>query len=86
MIVVAARPGMGKTTFGLNMLRTEALNGGNPYFFSIEMPSQQVMMKLTADLANIPFNVLKKANLSDDGWAKVANAMLSLKKQQSLRQ
>lgn len=53
LIILAARPAMGKTTFGLNILENHALAGGRPYLFSLEMSKEECTMKHISSLTGI---------------------------------
>lgn len=74
LIILAARPSMGKTTLSLNMVEEEALNGGYPLVFSLEMPAEQLFMKMVASVGGVEFNKLKHANLDNDDWNRIALA------------
>nr|WP_136252856.1 replicative DNA helicase [Ningiella ruwaisensis] len=81
LIVLAARPGMGKTSLALNMLENEAMNGGFPLLFSVEMPRVQIMQKIIASNANVLLqNLLKPKLLEDRDWTAITDAMARLKK------
>lgn len=79
LIILAARPAMGKTAFALNL----ALNAGkekkNVLIFSLEMPTQQLYQRLLSIQSGISQNKLKNAYLEEEDWAKltVATATLS---------
>lgn len=78
LIILAARPSMGKTTLAMNMVETEALNGGYPLVFSLEMPCNQLMMRLVSGVGGIDLGALKKADLNEEQWARVSSATMSL--------
>lgn len=66
MIVLAGRPGQGKTTFSLNLAYNIA--GKNDYsvaFFSLEMTDQQLVKKVISDLSHVPMDNIRSGNVSD---------------------
>ncbi len=66
LIIVAARPGMGKTAFALSMARNIAINHETPIgFFSLEMSSEQLVSRLIASEAQLPASKLRKGDLQD---------------------
>ena len=66
LIIVAARPGMGKTAFALTMARNIAINHKTPIgFFSLEMSSEQLVGRLIASEAQLPAQKLRKGDLKD---------------------
>ncbi len=81
LLIVAARPGVGKTAFALNL----ALNIGtleeNPHiaFFSLEMGVEQLLMRLLSAQSTIPNTKLRKAELSSADWEKLQTAVNHLK-------
>ena len=63
LIIVAARPGMGKTAFVLSLARNAAIDFKRPVaFFSLEMSSVQLVNRLVSGEAEIPADKLKKRN------------------------
>lgn len=91
MIVLAARPSMGKTTLAMNMVTTEATReGGKPIVFSIEMPRQQLIYKMLSSLGQVEINKLQQpkgeetndgivGGMDDEAWSRVANVMQQMK-------
>lgn len=72
MIVVAARPGMGKTAFVLSMARNMAVEHQVPVaVFSLEMSSVQLVQRLVASEAQIAADKLRKGNLADFEYAQL---------------
>lgn len=55
-VIIAARPGMGKTTFALNIVEKVLDNGVGAVFFSLEMPSWQLMSRMFSSLGSIELN------------------------------
>lgn len=76
LIIVAARPSMGKTTFAMNLVETAALTSDKPALvFSLEMPADSIMMRMLASLGRIDQTKVRTGNLDDDDWARLAGTM-----------
>ncbi|WP_291636128.1 replicative DNA helicase, partial [Clostridium sp.] len=75
MILIAARPSMGKTTFALNLAEYAALREGkNVAVFSLEMSKEQLSYKLLCSEANVDMSKLRHGNLEDRDWENIAKA------------
>lgn len=75
LILIAARPGMGKTSFALNIAQNSAVKHGKKVaIFSLEMPGIQVATRLLSAEAKISSERLKKGDLRDDDWHRIASA------------
>jgi replicative DNA helicase len=69
LIIIAARPSMGKTTLVLNIAQHIAIEQQLPVaIFSLEMPSQQVVMRMLASESRIDFGQLRTGNFKEDDW------------------
>ncbi|MCC5854664.1 MAG: replicative DNA helicase [Idiomarina sp.] len=80
LIIVAARPSMGKTTFAMNLAEHAALNEEHPVVvFSLEMPAEQLMMRMLASLSRVDQTKIRTGKLDDDDWARIGSAMGMLK-------
>ena len=67
LIIVAARPAMGKTAFALNLLNNVALRAKKPvFFFSLEMPSAQLLMRMTAIEAMVELQLMRTGYFSQN--------------------
>ncbi|WP_157610817.1 replicative DNA helicase [Arsukibacterium perlucidum] len=80
LIIVAARPSMGKTTLVLNMLERVTITGqqqSTALFFSLEMPAQQILQKVFSSVGSIPLASILNAQVvgSTEQTAKLSNAM-----------
>lgn len=76
LVIVAARPSMGKTTFAMNLCEYAAMNEGKPVLiFSLEMPSEQIMMRMLASLGRVDQTKIRTGQLDDDDWARVSSTM-----------
>lgn len=75
MVLIAARPSMGKTTFSLNIAENAALKEGKSVvIFSLEMSKEQLAYKLLCSQANVDMLKLRTGNLEDDDWERIARA------------
>lgn len=76
LIIVAARPGMGKTAFTLSLARNAALDFNKPVaFFSLEMSALQLTHRLMSMVAEIPGSKLRNAQLEDYEWQQLNSAV-----------
>lgn len=74
MVIVAARPGMGKSTLALDFARSAAIKHDMPaIFFSLEMGRSEIATRLLAAEASIGMHNLRKGNLEEREWTKIAN-------------
>jgi replicative DNA helicase len=76
MIIVAGRPGMGKTSFALNVAEAVALEAGLPVaVFSMEMPATQLAMRFISSVGRLNQHKLRTGQLNDDEWQKLTYAL-----------
>ena len=76
LIIVAARPSMGKTTFAMNLCENAALSHDKPVLiFSLEMPSDQLMMRMFASLSRVDQTKIRTGQLDDEDWARLSSTM-----------
>ena len=76
MIIVAARPAMGKSTLALDFARSAAVtNGMTAAFFSLEMGRNEIAMRLLSAEARIQFQDLRKGDIRDEDWDKMSLAV-----------
>lgn len=76
LIIVAARPSMGKTTFAMNLVENAAMTCDKPALvFSLEMPSDQLMMRSLASLSRVDQTRIRTGQLDDEDWARISGAM-----------
>ncbi len=74
LIVVAARPSMGKTAFSLNLALNAALREKKKVaYFSVEMGKEQLMMRMLSSEARIPASQLRSGNIDEFAWPKLIN-------------
>lgn len=76
LIIIAARPAMGKTAFVLNIAQNVAIQSKVPVaIFSLEMSKQQLMQRMLCSEAEVDTQRLKTGNMQSKDWEKLANAM-----------
>lgn len=81
LIIVAARPGMGKTSFCLNIAQHAAIENKVPVaFFSLEMAKEQLVQRVLCAEASVDAHRLRTGKLLDGDWKKIADAMNVLSK------
>ena len=81
MVLIAARPSMGKTTFALNIAENAALREGKSVvIFSLEMSKEQLAYKLLCSEANVDMLKLRTGTLDDQDWESIARATGPLSK------
>lgn len=79
LIILAARPSMGKTSLAMNIIEHAALHQARPVVvFSLEMPAESLMMRMVASMARINLKHLNKGDLSDEEHDKLALAVSKL--------
>ena len=75
LIVIAARPGMGKTSIAMNIIENAALNNDKVCaVFSLEMPETQIIQRLMCSYAGVSMSDALSGNLSPNDWKKIAKA------------
>lgn len=79
LIIVAARPSVGKTAFALNVAQSVAVNTDeNVAIFSLEMGAEQLVQRMLCAEGNIDSQRLRNGQLQSDDWSKLTMAMGSL--------
>lgn len=79
LVLLAARPGMGKTSMALNLLlHVGKTSGKSAVFFSLEMSREQLAMRLLSNEAFIDNKKLTTGDLDDEDWSKIAVACAAL--------
>lgn len=79
LIIVGARPSVGKTAFALNIAQNVATKTGeNVAIFSLEMGAEQLVMRMLCAEGNIDAQRLRTGSLTDEDWGKLTMAMGSL--------
>ena len=85
LIIVAARPSMGKTTFAMNLCENAMLMQDKPVLvFSLEMPAEQIMMRMLASLSRVNQTNIRTAQLDDNEWSRMSATIKHLKEKDNL--
>ena len=78
-ILIAARPGMGKSALALNIAQNAAIiDGASVAIFSLEMPGIQIANRMLSAQAKVSAERIKRGNLKDDDWPKLGEAVAAL--------
>lgn len=76
MIVLAARPAVGKSTLGLDIARHASIhNRETSVIFSLEMSRSEITMRMLAAEARVPLNNIRSGRLGEEEWSKMARRM-----------
>jgi len=78
MIVIGARPGVGKTSFALNLATNMAAHGASVAFFSLEMNKLEIAERLLSAYAKIPLTDIRGAKIQDNQWPTIMEATRDL--------
>lgn len=68
LIVLAARPGMGKTAFAINVLLPTLRQGKAIAFFSLEMDAEQILLRMFSSITSIPMQNMIRGDMDDNDW------------------
>lgn len=76
LILVGARPSMGKTSFSMNIATYAAVYAGKKVaVFSLEMPSEQIALRMLCSEARVDMQKVRKGTLNNDDWVKLAKTL-----------
>jgi len=76
MVVIAARPAMGKSTIALDILRSAAIkNNMASVVFSLEMSRNEITMRLLSAEGRVPLQNMRKGTMRDEDWQRLASTM-----------
>jgi replicative DNA helicase len=79
LILIAARPAMGKTAFSLNLVQNAALKGNaSVAVFSLEMSKDQLVQRMLSSQSNVELKKLKTGKLAENDWPRIIDAMAVL--------
>lgn len=78
MVVVGARPGVGKTSFALNLAINAAVHGASVAFFSLEMSKTEIAQRLLAANARISLQNIRSGRIQNDQWPQITEAINTL--------
>jgi replicative DNA helicase len=80
LIIIAGRPGMGKTAFALNIANEAALRGEASLVFSVEMPDEMLMIRILASMSKIESSQIRKGYMKETDWPKLVNSVAEISK------
>lgn len=80
LIILAARPGVGKTSFALNVASNAAKAGTSVAFFSLEMPSAQLVQRILCSEGRVELSHMRTGRLTEADWAQLIQACSNLDK------
>lgn len=76
LILVGARPSMGKTTFAMNVAQHAGVRCGKTVaMFSLEMPREQIAMRMLCTEASVDMQSIRRGMIDDDGWMRLTTAL-----------
>ncbi|MBL0708123.1 MAG: replicative DNA helicase [Sulfurimonas sp.] len=75
LVIIAARPAMGKTSLVLNTVNNLIVQGKGVAFFSLEMPAEQLMLRLFSIQTSIPLTQLRLGDMNPEQWNSLHTAM-----------
>jgi len=75
LVIIAGRPGMGKSVLGMNIARYTALEGKNALLFSLEMEAEELMQREIAALSGISLTSIRTGDIKDHEWPKMTGAI-----------
>ena len=76
LVIVGARPSMGKSAFGLNLTGYAGLHAGRSVaYFSLEMPNDQLTMRLLCSDARVDMQAVRHGSMRDEDWVNLASTL-----------
>jgi replicative DNA helicase len=79
LVLIAARPSMGKTSFGMNIIENSAIRDKKKAaVFSLEMPAEQLVLRMLCTEAQVDMQRVRKGRIDDDEWFKLSSAMTNI--------
>ncbi len=85
LIIIAARPSMGKTTFAMNICENISISQMKPILiFSLEMPSEQIIIRIISSLSRVEQKKIRTGQLNDEDWAKISSTINLLEKKKNI--
>ncbi len=76
LIIVAARPSMGKTSFAMNIAENASIESGKAVaIFSMEMPAESLVMRMMSSLGRIDQSKVRSGKLDDEDWPRLTSAV-----------
>ncbi|CAL4324575.1 replicative DNA helicase [Buchnera aphidicola] len=85
LIIIASRPSMGKTTFAMNLCENTAMKYKKPILiFSLEMPGEQIVIRMLASLSRVYQNNIRTGKLNDEDWSRISSTINILLKKRNI--
>ncbi len=78
LLILAARPGVGKTSFALNLATNAAKSGATVAMFSLEMGANQLVQRILCSEARVNLGALRAGNLQEGDWNSIMQASAAL--------
>lgn len=78
LVIVAARPSMGKTTFAMNLVENVVMNDYAALVFSMEMPSESIVMRMISSLGRIDQTRVRTGKLEEEDWGRFTSTITLL--------
>jgi len=79
LILVAGRPAMGKTSIGMNFIENAAIRAGKKAaVFSLEMPAEQLAMRMLCTEARVNMQNVRRGQISDKEWGDLCDALVTI--------
>ena len=79
LVLVAGRPAMGKTSLGMNFVENAAIRAGKKAaVFSLEMPAEQLAMRMLCTEARVDMQRVRRGMIEDDEWERLCDALVSI--------
>ncbi|MCL2872306.1 MAG: replicative DNA helicase [Betaproteobacteria bacterium] len=77
LVIVAARPSMGKTGFAMGLVRAalSKYKDGHVQLYSLEMPADQIIFRLLAQESHLPMQRMMQGNVNEDDWQQISDAI-----------
>jgi len=76
LVIVAGRPSMGKTSFAMNIAENVAISSDKAVaIFSMEMPSEQLVLRILSSLGRVDQSKVRSGRLDDDDWPRLTSTM-----------
>ncbi len=80
LVIVAGRPAMGKTTFSMNIAEHVVLNNKAVAIFSMEMPAEQLVLRLFASHGRVPLTDIRTGKIRQEDWPRIGMAVKTFSK------
>ncbi|CAL4324411.1 replicative DNA helicase [Buchnera aphidicola] len=85
LIIIASRPSMGKTTFAMNLCENISMMYEKPILiFSLEMPSEQIIIKMLSSLSRVKQKNLRTGKINDKEWSRISSTINILLKKKNI--